>query len=55
MVGSIRLIVGLLLCLGAVGGIDNNNAILPCLAIALVGLASMYSGVSAMNNRNVTN
>lgn len=48
MVGSIRAGVGFLLCYGAVGGLDNNNPILPCMAIALVGLAVMWSGVRAM-------
>ena len=49
MAGSIRCFVGLLICFGAVGGIDNNSPLLACVALALVGLASMYSGVSAMN------
>lgn len=48
MVGSIRAGVGFLLCFGAVGGIDSGSDILACMAIALVGLACMYSGVSAM-------
>ena len=51
MVGSIRFIGGFMLCFGAVGGIDAGSPILACLAIALVGLASMYSAVDAMNRR----
>jgi hypothetical protein len=49
MAGSIRCIVGFLVCYGAVGGMDTGSAILPCMALALAGLVCMYSGVSAMN------
>lgn len=52
MVGSIRAFLGFILCFGAVGGLDSGSAILPCLAIALVGLSLMYSGVAAMNRLN---
>lgn len=48
MKGSIRVIVGLLLAFGAVGGIDAGNDLLPCIAIACVGLALMYNGTNAM-------
>lgn len=51
MAGSIRTFGGLLLCLGGVGGLDAGNALLPCLAIAVAGLALMASGVSAMNRK----
>ena len=47
MKGSIRIIVGLLLTFGAVGGIDSGNELLPCVALAAVGLGMMYSGVNA--------
>lgn len=51
MVGSIRTFGGLLLTLGAAGGLDNSDNLLASLAIALVGIALLYSGVSAMNRR----
>lgn len=47
MKGSIRIVVGLLLAFGAVGGIDAGNALLPCVALAAAGLGLMYSGVNA--------
>ena len=50
MAGSIRTLVGFLLCFGAVGGLDNNSPILACMAIALVGLCIMYSGVAAIRS-----
>lgn len=51
MKGSIRAITGLLIVLGAAGGLDNasNDQILPIIAVAIAGLALMFSGVSAMN------
>jgi hypothetical protein len=51
MVGSIRTFGGLFLCFGAAGGLDNSDNLLASLAVALVGIALMYSGVSAMNRR----
>lgn len=48
MRGSIRSMVGLLIAFGAVGGIDNGSALIPCMLAALVGLTMMASGVSAM-------
>lgn len=50
MRGSIRVIVGLLLAMGAVGGMDHatDAQLLPLLAIAALGLFSMYSGTKAM-------
>lgn len=52
MTGSIRVIVGFLVVLGSVGGMDTatDNQLLTLLPIALVGLAVMASGVRAMNN-----
>ena len=51
MRGSIRFLFGLLLTMGAVGGIDTatDAQLLGCVAIAAVGLAIAASGVSAMN------
>ena len=50
MKGSIRVIAGLLVVFGVAGGMDTatNAQIVPLLAIAALGLASMASGVSAM-------
>ena len=50
MQGSIRFFVGLLVTLGAVGGMDAPDAnLLAGVALAALGLATMYSGVKAMN------
>lgn len=49
MKGSIRLIVGLLITFGAVGGIENDQNLVACGLLAVAGLACMYSGVRAMN------
>jgi hypothetical protein len=50
MKGSIRVFIGFLLVFGAVGGMDTGtDAELPVqLAVAVVGLLSMYSGAKAM-------
>ena len=49
MKGSIRFFVGLLIVFGAVGGMDNpENPVMVGLALAVVGLGLMYSGVKAM-------
>jgi hypothetical protein len=46
----IRFIVGLLVVFGAVGGMeDPANALLPNVAIAIVGLALMYFGTNKLN------
>ncbi len=52
MKGSIRIIVGLLLVMGAAGGIDNatDAQLLPLLGLAALGLFSMYSGTKAIND-----
>ena len=52
MKGSIRFVVGFLLVFGAVGGMDNGtDAQLPIqIAIAAVGLFSMYSATKAIQN-----
>ena len=38
-------ILGFLLVFGGVGGLENDNEILPCVAIALLGLGMMFYGV----------
>lgn len=51
MRGSIRALVGFLMVFGAVGGMDTPDASLATLmAIAVLGLAFMWSGVSAMQD-----
>jgi hypothetical protein len=53
MRGSIRFILGMLITLGAVGGIEAESAtMLQGVVAAVVGLAIMYSGVLAFE-RNV--
>ena len=53
MRGSIRVIIGLLVVLGAAGGLDNaaDDQLLPVLAVAIAGLLLMYSGVRAMKGQ----
>jgi hypothetical protein len=48
MQGSIRFFVGLLVTLGAVGGMETDGGLLIGTALAALGLATMYSGVKAM-------
>ena len=50
MKGSIRAIGGLILTIGAAGGLDNatDAQLIPITLIAALGLAIMYSGVKAM-------
>lgn len=51
MKGSIRIILGLILAMGAVGGLDNpTNPLTYNLIFATLGLLVMYSGVRAMKN-----
>ena len=51
MRGSIRALVGLVVVMGAAGGLDTatDAQLLGCVAIAIAGLGVMFSGVSAMN------
>ena len=45
-------IVGLLMCVGGVGGVEaslDNGALVQSFAIACVGLCIMYCGVTALN------
>jgi hypothetical protein len=50
MQGSIRFFVGLLVVFGAVGGMESPDAdLLVGTVLAALGLATMYSGVKAMN------
>jgi hypothetical protein len=50
MKGSIRTIVGLVVTMGAAGGLDNatDAQLIPCMIVAAIGLSLMYSGVKAM-------
>jgi hypothetical protein len=50
MRGSIRAIIGLLVVLGAAGGIDNaaDDQLLLVTSVAVLGLLLMFSGVRAM-------
>lgn len=52
MRGSIRAGVGFLVVFGAVGGMDTSPdaSLVTLLAIAVLGLAFMWSGVSAMQD-----
>ena len=54
MTGSIRAVVGLIVVMGASGGLDNaTDAQLPMvIAIAVIGLFTMASGVFAMKGNN---
>lgn len=45
----IRIIFGLVLVFGGVGGIDNDENLLLCTAIAFTGLALMYFGTKKIN------
>lgn len=49
MKGSIRMFVGLVVTMAACGGLDNatDAQLLPIVAIAAIGLATMAAGVSA--------
>ena len=52
MKGTIRFIAGFLITVAAVGGIDTsetNKALYIAVAVAIVGLVSMYSGAKALN------
>lgn len=51
MKGSIRALVGFLIVFGSVGALDSDPSasLLVQTAIAVLGLAIMYSGVRAMN------
>jgi len=53
MRGTIRVLVGLVVVMGAVGGLDNTmdsqvGQLVSLVVIAGLGLFSMYSGVKAM-------
>lgn len=51
MKGSIRFAAGLLLTFGAVGGVEHSVTdaeLLASIAVAVVGLLTMASGVTAM-------
>jgi hypothetical protein len=50
MPGTIRVVLGLVITMSAVGGIDRatDSQLWLLVAIAALGLYSMYSGVKAM-------
>jgi hypothetical protein len=50
MRGTIRVIVGLVVVMGAMGGMDSatDAQLIPLMLVAGLGLYSMYSGVKAM-------
>lgn len=52
MKGSIRVFLGLLVAVGAMGTLEINPqaSVLVQAGVAIVGLAVMYSGVKAMKN-----
>lgn len=48
-------IVGLIMCLGGVGGVETSTttlALIQSTVIAIVGLAVMYCGTTALNVSN---
>lgn len=54
MQGSIRMLLGFIVVLGGVGGMDTvatGEILTPSLAIAVVGLLVMWSGCYAMNKQ----
>jgi hypothetical protein len=53
MKGSIRAITGLIIILGAAGGLDNaaDDQLLLATSVAVLGLLLMFSGVSAMKGQ----
>jgi hypothetical protein len=54
MKGTIRVAIGFFIVFGVVGGMDADPSysILLGLALAVLGLGLMYSGVTAMNKDN---
>lgn len=54
MKGSIRMVLGFLVCFGAVGHMDADPSasLLTTSLVALLGLIFMASGVRAMNRNN---
>ena len=50
MRGTIRVIVGMVIAMGSVGGIDtaSDSKLVVLCVIAALGLSIMYSGVQAM-------
>jgi hypothetical protein len=52
MQGSIRTFIGLILVMGAAGGLDNatDSQLFPLVALAIAGLGLMAAGISAMKS-----
>jgi hypothetical protein len=53
MKGSIRFVVGMLMVFGAVGGLDAGSEVLPCVALAIIGMGVMRWGIGAMENSDL--
>lgn len=53
MKGMIRVIVGLILALGGVGGMETNVDMLPSLWYAIAGIGLMGWGVAAMKIEDI--
>lgn len=53
MKGMIRVMVGLILVLGGVGGMETNVDMMPSLWYAIAGLGLMWWGVSAMKIEDI--
>ena len=49
MKGSIRTFGGLLIVIGAAGGIEAGEPLIPAVFVAIVGLVIMANGVRALN------
>ncbi len=47
--GTIRVVLGLFITFGAVGGIETSENLLASVGLAILGLGVMYSGTRAMN------
>jgi hypothetical protein len=56
MKGSIRFFAGLILTMGSAGGIENSvtsSELFSAVAIGVLGLAIMFSGVKALKQADV--
>jgi hypothetical protein len=50
----IRFVIGLIVAMGAVGGMDDPaNSLLACTAVAVTGLAIMYFGAMSRSVQGV--
>lgn len=53
MKGMIRVVVGFILVLGGVGGMETNVDMMPSLWYAIAGLGVMFWGVAAMKIEDI--